>query len=200
MDLRVDHKTVIVFDLDDTLYNEMDYLRSAYRYIARELDSKNWERLFAKMFSLFRSREDVFQFVSETYKTDKSRLLEVYRGHKPNLSLFNGAHELIQDIKGKNGKLGIITDGRSSTQRTKISALGLSKIVDKIVISGEIGSEKPNETNYRIIEETFPGFDYIYIADNLRKDFITPNRLGWNSIGLVDNGSNMHFDGHLYFD
>ncbi|MEM9143332.1 MAG: hypothetical protein AAGA86_10125 [Bacteroidota bacterium] len=81
----------------------------------------------------------------------------------------------------------------------KINALGLSGIVDTIVVSEEIGSEKPDERNFKVIEHTFPNYNYVYIADNLRKDFISPNQLGWNSIGLIDNGLNMHFDGHRYF-
>lgn len=64
MDLKVDSQMVVVFDLDDTLYNEMDYLRSVYMSIAKNLDLDNWQSLFSKMFSLFRSKKDVFEFVS----------------------------------------------------------------------------------------------------------------------------------------
>lgn len=200
MDIRVDAKTVIVFDLDDTLYNEMDYLKSAYQAIAKNLDPKNWRPLFARMYSLFRSKEDVFHFLSQQYNTDKSELLETYRAHTPKLALFPGAWEVMQQIKTKKGKIGIITDGRKSTQRIKLKALGLQDIVDKIIISEEIGSEKPNEKNYLAIEEAFESGNYLYIADNLRKDFITPNKLGWRTVGLVDNGLNMHFDGFKYFE
>ena len=31
------HQIVVIFDLDDTLYAEMDYLRSAFREIASEI-------------------------------------------------------------------------------------------------------------------------------------------------------------------
>ncbi len=34
--------------------------------------------------------------------------------------------------------------------------------------------------------------NYFYIADNPRKDFITPNRLGWTTICLLDRGQNVH--------
>jgi putative hydrolase of the HAD superfamily len=34
--------------------------------------------------------------------------------------------------------------------------------------------------------------NYIYIADNPKKDFITPNKLGWTSICLLDKGQNVH--------
>lgn len=199
MDLKVDSRTVIVFDLDDTLYNEMDYLRSAYISIAKNLDQGNWQSLFSKMFSLFRSKEDVFEFVSQKYGFEKSELIATYRSHKPELHLFDGVLSIIKRIKEKNGKIGIITDGRKITQRVKLDALGITSMVDKIIISEEIGSEKPEERNYLLIEEAFPNHSYLYMADNLRKDFISPNKLEWNSIGLVDNGLNMHYDSHLYY-
>ncbi len=200
MDIKVDARTVIVFDLDDTLYNEMEYLRSAYSEIAKSVDAENWIALLARMYSLFRSKQDVFKFVSTTYQVDKSELLNTYRSHNPNLNLFDGVSETMAQIKTKNGKIGIITDGRKTTQRAKLKALAITERIDKIIISEEVGSEKPDERNYRLIEKEFPDHSYLYMADNLRKDFIAPNKLGWHTLGLVDNGLNMHFDGYKYFD
>lgn len=200
MDIKVDGRTVIVFDLDDTLYNEMEYLRSAFLEIAKNVDSKDWRQLFARMYSLFRSKEDVFKFVSTEYGIEKSEVLETYRSHNPTLHLFDGALKIINHIKTKKGRIGIITDGRKITQRAKLKALGIIDLVDILVISEEIGSEKPDEKNYRMIEEAFEGHTYLYMADNLRKDFIAPNKLGWKTLGLIDNGLNMHFDSYKYFD
>ncbi len=200
MDIKVDARTVIVFDLDDTLYNEMEYLRSAYSEIAKSVDFDNWRPLFARMYSLFRSKQDVFEFVASTYQVDKSELLNTYRSHTPTLHLFEGVLETMAQIKAKNGKIGIITDGRKTTQRAKLKALDIIDRIDKIVISEEVGSEKPDERNYKLIEEEFPDNTYLYMADNLRKDFIAPNKRGWQTVGLVDNGLNMHFDGHKYFN
>src|SRR5680860_518193 len=78
MDIKVDARTVIVFDLDDTLYNEMEYLRSAYSEIAKSVDFDNWRPLFARMYSLFRSKADVFEFVSTTYEVDKLEVSNTY--------------------------------------------------------------------------------------------------------------------------
>lgn len=200
MDIKVDPQTVIVFDLDDTLYNEMAYLRSAYKEIAQKLSPHDWQGLFARMYSLFRSKQDVFEFLVSRYDVQKPDLLKTYRTHNPSLELFEGVMEVVEKIKKKGGKIGIITDGRISTQTTKLKALGIFDIVDKIVISEEVGTEKPAEKNYHIIENVFPNHSYLYMADNLRKDFISPNKLGWKTLGLVDNGLNMHFDGHLYFE
>lgn len=198
MDIKVNNKTVVVFDLDDTLYNEISYLQSAYQEIAQKVDANKWEMLYARMFSLYRCGENVFQFISKQYSIDVQELISHYRNHVPNIEPFKGVSTLLKDINKAEGKIGLITDGRSRTQRNKLESLGLIKYFDEIIISEEIGSEKPNEANYKAIEKAFPDCLYYYIADNIRKDFIAPNRLGWESIGVIDNGLNIHFDGHKY--
>ena len=103
-------------------------------------------------------------------------------------------------IKANKGKLGIITDGRVKTQTAKIKALGITKLFDTIIISEAIGTEKPNKANFKAIENALVGSSYYYIADNLKKDFIAPNAMGWKTIGLIDNGLNIHNNAHHYFN
>lgn len=200
MDIRITHNTGIVFDLDDTLYNEIDYLKSAYAYIAKQLDALNWKPLYARMLSLYRSEEDVFAALGATYDIKKEALLKVYREHVPQITPFEGVVKLLGTIRELKGKSGIITDGRSHTQRAKIAALGIMDLIDSIVISEEAGHSKPSEQLFKLMEERLQVTRYYYIADNLKKDFITPNLLGWETIGLLDNGLNIHHENHLYMD
>ncbi|MBJ7882699.1 HAD family hydrolase [Gelidibacter salicanalis] len=196
MDIQVDKHTVVVFDLDDTLYNELDFLKSAYKSIAIFLENKNWKPLYSKLFSLYRCKLNVFEFIVTTYSVEMELLIEMYKDHQPDIHVFDGVIETFEAIKSKNGKIGIITDGRSKTQRTKIKCLGIAKYIDELIISDEIGSEKPSKTNFELIEKSLFGKTYYYIADNLKKDFLAPNELGWQSIALVDNGKNIHFQSH----
>jgi len=200
MDLEIKNNTVIVFDLDDTLYNELDFLKSAYIEIAKSLNAENWKPLYQYMFSLYRSRENVFNKIASDFGRDSAELIEMYRNHNPRIELFNGALDIINEIKQKGGKIGIITDGRTTTQTAKIKALGLFDTIDKIIISEAIGTEKPNIANYKAIEVALPNSNYCYIADNFKKDFITPKTLGWTTIGLLDNGKNIHFESHKYYN
>jgi len=199
MTISVNKNTVIVFDLDDTLYNEVDFLKSAFQDIAYNLDKKNHLSLCAYMFSMHRDRKDVFQYIISKYNISKETLIQEYRDHIPKIKPFKHAVNLLKNIKENNGKTAIITDGRKTTQLNKIKSLGISDLSDKIIISEEIGSEKPSIENYKAIENHFNAKSYTYIADNLKKDFITPNLMGWNTIGLVDNGLNIHFTNYQYF-
>lgn len=182
----------LVLDLDDTLYAELDFLKSAYRTIAEYLDPANKERLFERLLSLYLSGENVFDILVLEYSNiSKTELLEIYRYHLPDIQLYPGVISCLQAIEHCY-KFAMITDGRSKTQRNKIQSLGLSHYLDEIIISEEVGSEKPTKQNYLLVEERLNCMEYIYVGDNLRKDFITPNQLGWKTICLLDNGQNIH--------
>ncbi|WP_179334800.1 HAD family hydrolase [Winogradskyella costae] len=200
MDIKVNENTVVVFDLDDTLYNELDFLKSAYKSIARYVEPNDWKALYSKMFSLYRCKVNVFEFISNTYNLEMGLFIEMYRNHKPDIQLFEGVLEVFKTIKIKGGRIGIVTDGRSITQRAKLQSLGILNYIDKIIISEEIGSEKPNLANFEAIETALIGVEYYYIADNFKKDFLAPNALGWKSVALIDNGKNIHSESHMYME
>ncbi len=200
MDILVDSNTAIVFDLDDTLYNELDYLKSAYKELAQKLEPESSHQLFSDLLSRYRNKENVFEYVAERYGIPITELLEFYRNHIPDIAPFDGVIELLKAIKSKKGRLGIITDGRSNTQRNKIKALKIDTLIDFVVISGEIGTEKPSEENYRLIENELACNVNYYIGDNIKKDFVTPNKIGWKTIGLIDNGLNIHSNAYRYLE
>lgn len=183
-------RKVIVFDLDDTLIKELDYVYSAYREIANYLDPGDFH-LWQQMVSLYHNGSNVFQFLCEKYRgTTISDLLIMYRLHKPVLKIAAEDIALLHDFKMQGHILGLISDGRSITQRNKIRAAGIENLFDKIVISDEFGSCKPSRANFLAFDKW--SLDKFYIADNTSKDFIAANELGWTTICLLDDGRNIH--------
>lgn len=191
---------VVIFDLDDTLYNEIDFLISAYNEISQFLSNtcgvdKSCNEIFVYMFSTYLEKKNTFEQVISFLKIENITvfdLLDIYRNHKPSISLNNDVKELLDFLVERNFKLGIITDGRSVQQRNKIKALNLENYIDALIISEEFGSEKPNLENFKFFEQKFPNSNFIYIGDNINKDFIAPNQLNWDTICLLDNGRNIH--------
>lgn len=186
--------SVFIFDLDDTLYSEYDYVCSAFRQIS-EYYIKLDQTIFQRMISLFEQGQNVFEYLIENYPNvtnDKEYLLRIYRNHVPRISLTEEAKVFLHHIEVKKLKKGLLTDGRSVTQRNKLQSLGLSKYFDKIVISEEFGSEKPSVENYRAFECLSKSARYIYVGDNPCKDFVTPNSLGWLTVCVTDHGRNIH--------
>lgn len=179
----------VIFDLDDTLYSEKDYVRSGYRAVARELEQV--ENAYEKLWAAFEGGHAAIDKVlldegvySEALKV---KCLEIYRSHIPEIKLYSGVAEMLSGLRAKGIKLGIITDGRPLGQRNKISALGLEELVDEIIITDEIGGaefRKPNDISFRIMQRKLkvPFEKTVYVGDNPQKDFHAPRQLGMQSV------------------
>lgn len=186
-------KKVVCFDLDDTLYKEIDFVESGFRLI---VESEKRPDLLPKMMGWRERGEDVFFNLNKAIEkeTSKSEYLNIYRYHTPKITLSEGVEETLDELKSREVILGLITDGRSETQRNKIKALGLGRWFenDDIIISEEFGSEKTDERNFRFFMKKYPKMNYYYFGDNPKKDFVVPNRLGWKTVILKDDGRNIH--------
>ena len=187
---------VVVFDLDDTLINEIEYLTSAYLEIANFLNGGH--ELHTSMLKNFIDKKNVFTILIDKYKhINLTELLNIYRSHFPeNLSVREGVAELMGYLKDESIAIGLISDVRSLTQRNKLAATGLLSYFDLIVISEEFGSEKPDPANYVLFMDTYKAEEYYYIGDNFNKDFYAPNILGWTTIGVLNSGNNIHSQNH----
>lgn len=197
----------LVLDLDDTLYAEINYLKSAYHFIATQITEQPII-LSNKMLEQYYQGVNVFESLAKNYSIEMSTLLDWYRFHQPEINLFANVSDTLKEFSSLY-KYAVITDGRSKTQRNKIQALGLNQFLDSLVISEEIGSEKPSLENYQKVMSDLQCDQYIYIGDNLKKDFITAKKLGWITICLKDQGQNIHkqnlslskeYHAHYYFE
>jgi len=192
------NKKVIVFDLDDTLYSEIDYLISAYKEIAEDLEIKySITDVFSFMLKTYYAKKNVFEEMNKRYSLDIPILsyLYQYRNHIPNISLDQETKEILFELsENRNNILGLLTDGRELTQTNKIGALKLNEYIkaENIVISETFGSAKPSLNNYLYFQQKYGNAEFVYVGDNVEKDFIAPNQLNWITVCLLDNGRNIH--------
>lgn len=186
---------MVVFDLDDTLVKEIDFIVSGFRCVLHAIGRRNDPGLLAQMVDWQRHGQSVFAqlaAVTETVMTETA-MTDLYRHHEPKLSPVPGAIALMTGIRAAGSAVAVVTDGRVRTQRNKILAAGLAGLIDTIVISEETGFTKPSVVNFLMVEQAHVGADEIaYIADNPSKDFRGPNRLGWRTIQVEDDGRNIH--------
>ena len=90
MKLHLTAKSFVVFDLDDTLYKEIEYLKSAFNEIAILIQNDIGLNLFHEMLSLFHQQEDVFCTIIKKYNINaysKTNLIKIYREHYPNIKI-----------------------------------------------------------------------------------------------------------------
>ncbi len=189
----------IVFDMDDTLYPERDYIRSGYRAVADFLadNEKQAGEIFAILWDIFSHdpREKVFDQVLTRLNITPdpqliTKLIGIYREHKPQISPLPGVVELLEKLRAGGYKLGLISDGYLPGQQYKLEALGVKDYFNHVVFTESLGREnwKPAPLAYEMMARALAAApaECLYIGDNLKKDFISPNALGWKTICFRD--------------
>ena len=177
----------VIFDLDDTLYSEIEYIKSGFHSVSEYLGGGYEE----KMLQYFKAGHPAIdRLLDDLGRTkEKSHVLDIYRSHLPDIHLYNGIKDLIMGLKQKGYYVGIITDGRPVGQRNKIAALGLDKLLndDDIIITDELGGtqfRKPCDIAFRILQTRWrlSAGDIVYVGDNAEKDMQAPRQLGMNCV------------------
>lgn len=191
---------VVVFDLDDTLYLERDFVKSGFRAVSGWLEAERGLAGFYESASAVfdaGGRGDVFdraleQLGQSTEGGIIKELVEVYRTHEPALTLLEDAAALLPQVR-KSHRLALITDGYADVQRRKVAALDLARQLDVIVLSDALGgreSWKPSPVPYEQIMASMAcaGARCLYVGDNPLKDFVTAKRLGWSTVRIRREG------------
>lgn len=191
--------TTVIFDLDDTLYDEIDFCRSGFhaaaRHIATLSDVRSPESVFDVIWKHFlqSNRGSTFDATLTELGIPLDpplihRLVEIYRTHTPTLALPPESREMLDSLKGRY-TLGLLTDGYLPTQRLKVQALGIEHYFKAIMYTEELGREhwKPSPLGFQRLLEKLDARpeQAVYVADNETKDFVAPNRLGMLTIQVL---------------
>ena len=196
----------VVFDLDDTLYSEKDYVKSGFRAISDILPNvKNAEERLWNFFEEKKTAINELLYEENIYSKELEMLcLETYRTHTPTIRLYENAYETLIHLKESHFFIGMITDGRPNGQKAKIKALNLEQFFDEIIITDELGGiqyRKPSPLAFKLMKERLSkksshNLSYnemCYIGDNLKKDFIAPELLGMEAI-YFDNPDGIYYN------
>ena len=191
--------TTVVFDLDDTLYDEAEYCRSGFAAVAKHLAVDNAAPaaglIFAALWNQFMAgnRSKTFNAALDELGIgyDQQRIAElvgIYRNHVPAIALPPDSEQVLRTLSAKYS-LGLLTDGFLPAQQLKVKALGIKKHFASIVYTEQLGREswKPSPAGFEKILHDLDGRpeNAVYVADNEDKDFIAPNKLGLATVQLL---------------
>jgi putative hydrolase of the HAD superfamily len=187
----------VVFDVDDTLYVERDYVRSGFVAVGRAVGSSEGEavRLTDWLWSAFEEgrRGDTFDrlraaFPDVAARASTADLVAIYRSHSPDIRLAADVREVLDGLAGGGVRLGVLSDGPLESQAAKVAALGIAAWCDPIILTAAFDPSfrKPGSAGFAAIADEWqlPPTTLAYVADNPEKDFVGPNRIGWTSIRL----------------
>ncbi|HFH9837042.1 TPA: HAD family hydrolase [Streptococcus suis] len=195
----------LIFDLDDTLYDQIQPFKKA---ISRHLQVA--DELMAPLYLAFRHHADQ---VFEAAATGKMSLKDshIYRMKEAladfdihvsdalaltiqiDYDYYQGQLELspifpaiFRYCKEKGIAMGIITNGPYRHQLRKIRTLGLLDWFDQdlIMISGQLGVAKPHPSIFQVMEQRLglPAKEICYLGDSFENDVIGAKACGWQVI------------------
>ena len=196
----------LVFDVDDTLYEQivpfenaykslfdMDidmekfYLLSRYYSDVKFEASRNGEMTMDE-YHIYRIQEaakDLGVWLSDEQALNMQK---EYKKNQQKLQMSDITISILELAKENNVKLGIITNGPSEHQWSKVKALGVEKWIDRenIIVSGDYDINKPDVRIYEIMQEKLqlPNDSLYYIGDSLENDIVGANNAGWKSIWI----------------
>jgi putative hydrolase of the HAD superfamily len=188
----------VLFDLDDTLYDEMSFVASGFRAVASYAHVQlgcGETAFFQTCMQLVRDcgRGQVFNVALEQLGINDpvrvTDMVAIYRAHQPGIRLDEDAVSTLHALRARQIKCGVITDGRASVQRNKAKTLGLSELVDFIIYTDELGREfwKPHELSFQMALEKMmmnPA-EVAYVGNDENKDFLGANRVGLLTIKVA---------------
>ena len=137
---------VLVFDLDDTLYNEASYMQSGFKEVAKFLSEKlnqSVDTIYQNLLEIevTHGRGQVFNLFLKTINSHKkeivSKCISTYRRHHPEISLNPDAIACLKRFS--HLPLYVVTDGNKLVQQRKVRALGVHRLVKKVYVTHQYG-------------------------------------------------------------
>ena len=187
---------IIVFDLDDTLYDEITYVRSSLFKVAVYLSEKyniDKDIIYVELNDVLKKkgRGNIFNIVLNNYgiysKIEVKKCLSVYRNNTPKIKLFDEAINCLKRFSDYRKYL--VTDGNKMVQTKKINALGLNKYFVKALPTHNFGISNAKPSTYvfhKILDwENASPHQLVYIGDNPMKDFVNLKKEGFKTIRVL---------------
>lgn len=180
---------VIVFDLDDTLFEEKNFVLSGFDAVAADIAKTvtiKKEIVFNYLLEEFykKGRGKIFNATLKHFglidtPNEIARLVQLYRQHSANIVFYPGVKSLLKRLH-KNFYLAVVTDGATETQTNKVKALCLQELVDYVVYCWEIGAPKPDTKGYAMALDYFniPANHTMIIGDHPTNDIAAAKELG----------------------
>lgn len=186
---------ILVFDLDDTLYDESSFVKSGFKTVSEYL-SRNYSLPTRLSFQYMlkrieKGRQKIFDDLLKKNNMYSKKLvrncLSVYRHHKPNIRLYPEAEKCLRRFK--EYKIYILTDGNKIVQKNKLEALGLYNGHINCILTSYHGLKNSKPSPYCFLKictrEKVEPQQVVYIGDDPYKDFVGIKPLGFKTIRVL---------------
>lgn len=194
-----------IFDLDDTLYDQLEAFNIAYQYHFADSDinvatlyrhfrhysddvfdqTQNGDMTVTEM-QIYRITEAANDFDIALPEKKALAFQRDYEQAQQRITLSHPIKTMLYALKQKHTLMGVITNGEGHHQRMKIKALELDRIIPEkhIFISAETGMYKPDVALFKLAEQALDlkPQNTFYIGDNFENDVVAALNAGWRTI------------------
>lgn len=150
--------TAVFFDFDDTLQSRAgafrlycsDFLSRYFPEVTGEEKEKKMDEMEEHVDGGYKSREEYWPEIIELWAWENPPELEVLvkdfnENFGKKVVMREGSVEMLKELKKRGYKLGMITNGNSLLQNTKLDTAGIRDLFDMSVVSDDIGIWKPDK-------------------------------------------------------
>ncbi|MDF7813456.1 HAD family hydrolase [Hymenobacter sp. YC55] len=201
--------TVVLFDLDDTLFDHANTARAALAVSTAglpEFQGVDLEQLYQQYSEILEEMHP--QVLAGRYSYEEARRLRFQRllapyglgasnaeaeqfahrhyGHYQSLRRpVPGALPLLEALK-PHFRVGIVTNNRTSEQKEKLAQLGMTHLIDALITSEDVGATKPNPRIYQVALERLQGSpaEAVMVGDNWLADVVGALDMGIRPVWL----------------
>jgi HAD superfamily hydrolase (TIGR01549 family) len=208
--MSLKYRTVL-FDLDDTLFDHQRHRRDALRALgqaagfphgfdvlalerAQDRHSAHTEqlllagRLSPEQALLERMRGTLLEFGISAGDERMLQLEDIYRTafFEREWTTVPSAIQLLDALRRAGARIVLITNGGTQAQYLKLDRLGLRRWLDDVVVSEEVGCEKPSREYFEIAlaRARCGPSECVVVGDLWHTDIIGAHRMGIDAIWL----------------
>lgn len=205
--------TSIVFDVDDTIYDQQAPYRLAMKKCFADFDEANMNQAYIRFrhysdtgfprvmagewttdyFRFWRCKETLLEFGYPEITVEEGRHFQtVYERELENITMLDEMRMTLEFLKSKKVPIGIITNGPTEHQLKKVKKLGLYTYVDpkRVIVSQATGFQKPEKEIFNLAAEQF-GMDparTLYVGDSYDNDVMGAKNGGWHAMWFNHRG------------
>jgi haloacid dehalogenase superfamily, subfamily IA, variant 3 with third motif having DD or ED/haloacid dehalogenase superfamily, subfamily IA, variant 1 with third motif having Dx(3-4)D or Dx(3-4)E len=207
-----ERRRAVFFDLDDTLYDQLEPFRTALRMFGGGIGGISADALYRRfrhhsdaLWEPYRSgsmpleemrveriRRALADFGFEAEAGDCARFQEAYQDGQYRIRLLPGAEACLAELEAAGCLLGVVTNGPGPHQARKLEALGIERFIPRHrwFISGEIGAAKPDPALFAHVNRatgTQPEAS-VLVGDSPVNDVKGAAEAGWRTVWFNARG------------
>lgn len=192
----------VVFDLDHTLFDRYatltalapDFCNMLGDYIAPAVTAKDFAEAICEGDKkyIYYGWKRVFEHLCEKgmfdplpqYEQYRDTLLKLFTVHAVPFSF---TYTVLEEMRQRGLKLGLITNGRGDIQAAKLKLLNLTDAFDVPLLCGEFGVQKPDRAPFDEMARrlNIPPHKLLYVGDNPKCDVDGSRNAGYTPVEVL---------------